>query len=116
MLRSVLITALAIGCGACSSQESRDIEKVKGFVREKLRDPASAEFSNVRVVSGGIVCGEVNSKNGYGGYAGKQRFFGTASGEVPVFIADDTTPADTRDICQIYDQAAAAVAAKGTDQ
>lgn len=44
-----------------------------------LRDPASASYRNVRLVgmpgtSGAIFCGEVNARNGFGGYAGYRRF------------------------------------------
>lgn len=49
------------------------------LVKNKLRDPGSAEFSDVRVIaasSGGsnIVCGRVNARNGFGGMIGRQRF------------------------------------------
>jgi len=47
-------------------------------VKRKLRDPSSAEFRNVntyepeqRVL---VVCGLVNAKNGFGGYAGYEAF------------------------------------------
>lgn len=46
-------------------------------VSQKLRDPDSAEFSNLRVSTKGgadVVCGEVNSRNGFGGMGGKQQF------------------------------------------
>jgi hypothetical protein len=46
-------------------------------VKEKLRDPDSAEFRNVRFYSGAgvpVSCGEVNAKNGFGGYTGFERF------------------------------------------
>ena len=56
-------------------------EKVKALameaVRDSLRDPASAQFRNVRLVkfSGGqVVCGEVNGKNAYGGYVGYKQW------------------------------------------
>ena len=43
------------------------------FVRPKLRDPASGQFSNLHG-SGDYFCGYVNAKNGFGGYTGAQRF------------------------------------------
>lgn len=50
-------------------------------ISQQMRDPESAQFRDVSVhaVAGGekVVCGEVNSKNGYGGYAGFQRFVAT---------------------------------------
>ncbi|WP_162938771.1 hypothetical protein [Brevundimonas naejangsanensis] len=47
-------------------------------VTDKLRDPSSAQFRNVRRIehSNGstMFCGEVNSRNAYGGMSGYQRF------------------------------------------
>ena len=47
-------------------------------VVSKLRDPSSAQFRNVRRIehSNGstMFCGEVNSRNAYGGMSGFQRF------------------------------------------
>lgn len=43
-------------------------------VKARLRDPGSAEFSGVFVSTTGAVCGLVNSKNGFGGMSGAQRF------------------------------------------
>lgn len=46
-------------------------------VRQQLRDPESAEFRDVRVrhTNGSTaVCGQVNAKNGFGGYTGYTDF------------------------------------------
>ncbi|MGY4398083.1 hypothetical protein ACVWZA_003285 [Sphingomonas sp. UYAg733] len=43
-------------------------------VKAELRDPASAEFSDVDVKGVRTVCGRVNSRNGFGGMSGAQRF------------------------------------------
>ncbi|MES3042663.1 hypothetical protein [Sphingomonas faeni] len=49
-------------------------------VRAILRDPESAKFSDmsVRTSPAVAVCGYVNSKNGFGGMTGKQRFISGA--------------------------------------
>jgi hypothetical protein len=55
---------------------------VEAEVRARLRDPASAVFGDMyavgdRKIAGqysGAVCGDVNSRNGFGGYAGKSNF------------------------------------------
>lgn len=43
-------------------------------IRQRLRDPQSAEFRNVHLATGStgvtVTCGEVNAKNGFGGYSG----------------------------------------------
>ncbi|MCV0414130.1 MAG: hypothetical protein K5831_04520 [Brevundimonas sp.] len=50
----------------------------RGAVLAELRDPASAEFRNVRRIQhdngSTMFCGEVNARNGYGGLAGFRRF------------------------------------------
>ncbi|WP_298309131.1 hypothetical protein [uncultured Erythrobacter sp.] len=48
-------------------------------IKERLRDPESAEFSNMQVYPptkdrSAIICGYVNSRNGFGGMTGPQRF------------------------------------------
>lgn len=48
-------------------------------IRKRLRDPDSAEFSDLMVfprIEGrsAIICGYVNSRNGFGGLTGRQRF------------------------------------------
>lgn len=70
------------GCG--NSEAARQSVKDDTFIfaaedalKAKLRDPSSAEFTNVRISrSAGVpaACGEVNSRNGFGGMTGPQRF------------------------------------------
>jgi len=55
------------------------LEKIKIGVAEQLRDPLSVMIRNVYRVTDGDnekVCGEVNGKNAYGGYAGYTPFSG----------------------------------------
>jgi hypothetical protein len=48
----------------------------KQVVLSKLRDPDSAVFRNVHPTPNGVtLCGEVNAKNGYGGYTGFKKFY-----------------------------------------
>jgi len=49
-------------------------------VKRLLRDPESATFEELAVVSHGdtmLACGYVNAKNGFGGYVGRQAFVGS---------------------------------------
>lgn len=67
----------------------------KELVKRQLRDPGSAEFSDIVVKTGApgratIVCGYVNAKNGFGGMTGRQRF--VAGGIVT--IEGSVAPAD----------------------
>lgn len=71
------------------------IVKSHDGIRARLKDPDSAEFRNSRFYSGGpspAVCGEVNAKNGFGGFTGFERFI--ASGEDTAFVASDSTPSE----------------------
>lgn len=56
-------------------------------VLARLKDPDSAKFRGQFVGVSGIPCGEVNSKNSFGGYTGFQRYM--ASGGGLVFIESD---------------------------
>ena len=55
-------------------------------VKQKLKDPKSVQFRNVyfhRGASGTpVTCGEVNSKNSFGGYSGYQRFVSAGKPEL----------------------------------
>lgn len=60
---------------------TEQIEAVERGIREDLKDPDSAKFARFAATrepgSGMItVCGYVNAKNSYGGYTGKQLFYG----------------------------------------
>ncbi len=52
-------------------------DEMKAAVASRMKDPGSAQFRNVKTYHGSgspIVCGEINAKNGYGGYGGFERF------------------------------------------
>lgn len=63
-------------------QAERDINNKKielifrgeNQILSKLKDRSSASFANVFISTSDIVCGDVNSKNSFGGYSGYQRF------------------------------------------
>lgn len=84
---------LAVSCGSSSSESESSIrddtgkqfawnEKGKDAIRAKLKDPDSAQFRNVQFYSAvaPVTCGEVNAKNGFGGFSGYERFI--AGGDV----------------------------------
>lgn len=62
------------------------IEQGKDAVRVKLKDPRSATFRKEFFHRGAdnlpIACGEVNSKNSFGGYSGYQRFISAGTAEL----------------------------------
>lgn len=66
-----------------TKKESAVISSTKDAAKQNLKDPSSAQFRNVRIVSWGsqkLVCGEINAKNSYGGYVGFKRFVGSPTG------------------------------------
>lgn len=83
-MRSISFASLASSLGmlaiaGCDSdlgqqQEADPYVGLQDAVKAKLRDPNSAIFSNIRDGKLLYVCGEVNAKNGFGGYAGSKRF------------------------------------------
>ena len=72
---------------------------VYAAVRERLRDPDSAQFRNLFAfrdlsnpnVLGIQVCGEVNAKNGFGGYSGYTAFSASVgdAGNMVALLGDD---------------------------
>lgn len=66
--------------GAAFPEDTFEAETI-AKVRHGMKDPAAAQFRNVRVISygtgGRLTCGEVNGKNSYGAYTGFTRFAGT---------------------------------------
>lgn len=57
--------------------EAQTIDSAQESVKSNLKDPNSAQFQNVRIVSfgsGKVICGRVNAKNSYGGYGGFKKF------------------------------------------
>ena len=63
-----------------------------------IKDPDSAKFRNeyVSQLSGGnlMLCGEVNSKNGFGAYTGFKRFVASPNPDAPNLIEGETLAAD----------------------
>lgn len=78
----LLVAAWALtGCG----QAERAAE---AKVAELLRDPSSAQFRNVEIRKSGAACGEVNGKNGFGGYVGFRQFVVAPDGDVMIDPGD----------------------------
>lgn len=101
-----LLAALGAGVGYCVLSAVREnqeiaylasdahlIDEAEASVRAKLKDPASAVFSQVRIVGSGVdqrVCGLVNAKNSFGGYTGDQRFVSFLS--AVAYVGEDDPP------------------------
>ncbi len=68
--RLLAIAALFAGSVSCQLSENDGQKRVKYF----LKDPASAQFRNMKQLSGSVFCGEVNSKNSYGAMGGFEKY------------------------------------------
>lgn len=94
---AILVAALSVtACGGSKAdpeQTENDALKIKAevAVEAKLRDPSSAQFEAFvsRISGEPVVCGTVNSKNGFGGYTGKQAFI-YAGGQA--ILAEEVVP------------------------
>jgi len=78
LITALIAAALAIPCLV----QARSLEEAQAVVRDSLRDPESARFRNVAANPNGSVCGEVNARNGYGGYNGFTAFAVDPAGSV----------------------------------
>lgn len=86
MLRLLIMIFAVFGVASASfaqtnaSLSKAQVKAVEDGVKRKLRDPDSARFGRYAAAkrSDGVivVCGWVNSKNGYGGYAGFGPYYG----------------------------------------
>ena len=63
------------------------LELSKSALLSELKDPKSAQFRGLFVYNDVFLCGEVNSKNSFGGYVGFQRF--VSLGEARLVELDD---------------------------
>ena len=96
----VLVSVLAVGLAACgkSAAEKQREEAAtltslgEKYVKEKVLEPASAQFRNQFIGKGGAPCGEVNTKDAFGGYIGYQRYISVARDLT--MLAQDVSPAE----------------------
>ena len=65
---ALIMAILVSGCG------NKNIEAAKKSIEERLLDPSSVQYRNVKAYSENVVCGEVNGKNTMGGYVGYKPF------------------------------------------
>ena len=80
------------------------IEKSKIAVKSRLKDPESSQFDNIRFYDANgvhpVACGNVNSKNGFGGYSGSQRFISAARDNIVFFEKDMASAEEFESIWQ----------------
>ncbi|KQX95497.1 hypothetical protein ASD28_18760 [Massilia sp. Root133] len=69
-----LIVCAAVSPVTCAAKAKSPVEEAKAAVKEILKDPASAQFKNIKVNTVGDVCGQFNAKNSFGGYGDYENF------------------------------------------
>lgn len=93
-MRVVIAVAAALVLTGCAAdpevQANEELEvAARARVLDQLRDPSSAEFSEVAVYVGADgqkrVCGYVNANNAFGGKTGRKRFI---AGATEAFLAE----------------------------
>lgn len=88
----VLLVSLIAACGREDSKADKEANYIvlhQQRIEKRLRDPSSAQFRDMFVgyyKDAPVVCGYVNSKNAFGGYAGYQRFI--SGGDVQVLESE----------------------------
>lgn len=83
MYRLIAVLLMSLASFAQAATQAEIAERIKQaeskgkeVLLAKLKDPQSAQFRNVRPSTDGLyLCGEVNSKNSYGGYPGFRKFY-----------------------------------------
>lgn len=76
MRRAIPLLLFAVSaCQDRGKEPDEFVTKSENAVRKTLRDPESATFQIISSSAAeNIACGQVNAKNGFGGYTGLQYF------------------------------------------
>lgn len=82
MRKIITIALLAAVLGGCDVTPGVAVDKGRDMVASQLKDPDSAQFGDVFFVErqaagslhSGYLCGTVNARNSFGGYAGDKQF------------------------------------------
>jgi hypothetical protein len=101
----VLVVLVVTRCARSSSDQAQTtmfanadrIYAAHTILESRLKDASSAQYKNEHVTTSGVVCGEVNAKNGFGGFAGFERYI-AAPGKIAV------VESETQDFGAIWDQ------------
>lgn len=94
MKRAILLPLLLGSCQFIPGSDASKIKDAETAVAAKLTDPSSAQFRNGKIAQPGLVCGEVNSKNQFGGYVGFTPYAYAAANK-SVYIADAAAVGET---------------------
>ena len=97
LILAVLLGVCLAACGKSAEDKRREDAATltslgEKYVKEKVLDPASAQFRNQIIGKQGATCGEVNAKDAFGAYIGFQRYISVARDLT--LLAQDVTPAE----------------------
>ena len=97
-----LVSFIAPMLAGCNSSEKQMLEAV----REQLKDPSSAQFSELEMKktsdgSMNVLCGQVNAKNSFGGYVGARPFTAVKSNRGDDIAADISESANCAEALRI---------------
>ncbi|MFV9310510.1 hypothetical protein [Klebsiella oxytoca] len=82
-MKKMMVLIALVALAGCKPGADKAIDLVKKEVAADTRDPDSSKFRYVRFIQSseaqeeevkGLVCGQVNAKNGFGAYAGFSSF------------------------------------------
>ena len=105
LLLGGLLALVAVSANAQinSIEDKKAIDTAKQIITDNLKDPNSANFRDINVyhltnkntneTKISAVCGEVNARNSYGGYAGFKKFVAVMLGDKPQVAVEDGKPA-----------------------
>lgn len=83
MKKIIALIIIGVSLAGCKPSEKKALELSEKEITINLKDPDSAKFRFVRLAkledakdksTNSIVCGQINSKNGFGAYTGFTRF------------------------------------------
>lgn len=97
----ILVPMALVGCNSSeeADRQYKDLayaELGKSEIVKMLRDPDSAQFGDARVSrkqGPPVICGTVNSRNGFGGMTGSKRFI-AAPGVMSVIEGENMTASE----------------------
>lgn len=101
-MKRIMIAVFVVLTGCADSVTERSTEDVERIVGQRLKDPTSAIFTNIRMHDSPVypvACGEVNAKNSFGAYEGATYFIKYTG--IGVRFARDDDPVALGDCCDV---------------
>ncbi|MEW7850048.1 hypothetical protein AB2N08_15240 [Massilia aurea] len=104
LLGVAILGALAVALFLWKYGEWVAIPNARAPMVALLKDPASAKTRNERITKAGALCGEVNAKNGMGGYAGFKRYISLGPESNYIEGTGSLSKATTEELVERFEQ------------